>query len=184
MPTKYTREVLEHLVSTSTTFAQVVRRLGLRPSGGNHAHIRRIIEEFALSTSHFIGQAYNRGRTFVSLRKHWSDILVLSTKRVKAKILRRAMIESGIPYKCALCENIGEWLGNPLGLEVDHLDGNFLDNRPENVRFLCPNCHAQTETYCARNVQKWCGVQELNLQAVLPAPEPKSGASANSANPA
>ena len=53
-------------------------------------------------------------------------------------------------YKCSCC-GISEWNNNPITLEVDHIDGNPYNNLPENLRFICPNCHSQTSTYRAKN---------------------------------
>ena len=58
---------------------------------------------------------------------------------------------SFIPYECAFCGNKGEWLGKPVALELDHINGISNDHRLENLRFLCPNCHAITDTYCGKN---------------------------------
>jgi hypothetical protein len=54
--------------------------------------------------------------------------------------------------KCEICEIGNEWNGKPLTLQLDHINGIHLDNRIENLRILCPNCHSQTATFCGRNV--------------------------------
>jgi predicted nucleic acid-binding Zn ribbon protein len=56
-------------------------------------------------------------------------------------------------YKCSCC-SISQWNGKSIVLEIDHIDGNSENNRPENLRFICPNCHSQTDTYKARNIGK------------------------------
>jgi predicted RNA-binding Zn-ribbon protein involved in translation (DUF1610 family) len=68
--------------------------------------------------------------------------------------LRRALVEIGVPYQCAACGVSGDWNGLPLILHVDHVNGNYLDSRPENVRFLCPHCHSQTASWAGRNKRK------------------------------
>lgn len=73
------------------------------------------------------------------------DILVIGTKRnsiIKNLLLRENLIE----YKCSLCGQGNIWNNKNLVLELDHINGNSSDNRLENLRFLCPNCHSQTET--------------------------------------
>ncbi len=61
------------------------------------------------------------------------------------------MLESGIAYECACCGQGPDWCGEKLTLQIDHIDGDWSNNQRENVRFLCPNCHSQTATYCTRN---------------------------------
>jgi hypothetical protein len=64
--------------------------------------------------------------------------------------IKQRLIASGLPSVCALCGNTGEWQGRPLTLQLDHINGVPDDNRRENLRLLCPNCHSQTETFTGR----------------------------------
>jgi hypothetical protein len=149
---KYTRELLEPAVRGSTSYGQVIDKLGLRRGGGTQANLINRIRSYGLDTSHFVGQAHGKGKQ----SKHRipaAEILVNNRtgRREHADLLRRAMTESGIPYECDLCGNDGTWLRMELRLQVDHRDGHELDNRIHNLRFLCPNCHSQTATFGSRN---------------------------------
>jgi len=64
----------------------------------------------------------------------------------------RLIDEKIIKYECAECKNDGVWEGKYLSLHLDHINGVFNDNRIENLRFLCPNCHAQTDSYAGKNI--------------------------------
>ena len=153
---QYTRELLEPIVAESYSIAEVLRRLGLRQAGGNQAHIARRIRAFGLDTSHFLGGRRNRGREHRPARKRADELLIekpLLASRTHAYKLRRALAEIGTPPVCALCGIGSEWRGANLTLEIDHINGQHNDNRPDNLRLLCPNCHSQTETFCARNVR-------------------------------
>jgi len=62
---------------------------------------------------------------------------------------RRILIDTLGRY-CHICKNT-EWLGDPITLELDHIDGNAENNAADNLRLLCPNCHSQTPTYKNKN---------------------------------
>lgn len=81
-------------------------------------------------------------------RKSYDEIQ--SNDSIKKTIIRDKLI----PYVCEQCGNTGEHLGKPLTLHLDHINGQNKDHRLENLRFLCPNCHSQTHTYCGRNIKK------------------------------
>ncbi|WP_205856969.1 HNH endonuclease signature motif containing protein [Phytoactinopolyspora endophytica] len=146
---KYTREMLIEAVKSSKSVAGVLRHLGMRQSGGSHAHISRRIKQLGIDTTHFTGQAHNKGRPPRN-RLTWHEILVvrpLGSRRAEAHRLRRALIESGRQYRCEACGLGNSWNGNRLTLHVDHISGDCDDCRAENLRFLCPNCHTQTPTW-------------------------------------
>lgn len=141
---KYTKEILEDIVKDSISYAGVLRALGLKRAGGTQSHIKSRIEHFGICTKHFTGQAHAKGKVSSS-RKTADQILVLRIEGVRQKShqLVRALIECGIQHSCSKCGQLPEWLGNPLTLDVDHINENWLDDRLENLRFLCPNCHSQ-----------------------------------------
>jgi len=65
--------------------------------------------------------------------------------------VRRVIIKDGLlPYECSECD-ISEWNDKKLALHLDHINGKNGDHRLENLRFLCPNCHSQTDTYTGKN---------------------------------
>jgi hypothetical protein len=147
---RYSDELLARAVAESVSYAGVIRALGLRQAGGTQAHIARRIRAAAIDTSHFNAQAHNRGKSS-PFRLHPEQVLRIlpaGSGRVKAPQLRRALIAAGVPERCDECGLDPEWQGRPLRLVVDHRSGDWIDNRKENVRFLCPNCHAQTATWC------------------------------------
>ena len=148
---KYSDEELAHAVARSTSVAQVMRILGIKPAGGSHFHISKRIRRTGLDTSHFLGQAIHRGK--VRPRLSPEEILIQRqdrSSRTKPDLLRRALAEIGVPGACAICGVEDRWCGRPLVLHVDHIDGDASNNLRQNLRLLCPNCHSQTATYCRK----------------------------------
>ncbi len=128
-----------------------LRRLGLRPAGGNPASLRRRIERLGLSTAHF-DPAARPGRprgTQIPLE----DVLV-ERSTYKREILKRRLYDSGLKSrKCELCGQGEEWRGRRMSLILDHVNGVPDDNRLENLRIVCPNCNATLDTHCGRNAR-------------------------------
>ncbi|TXS55353.1 hypothetical protein EAO77_03500 [Streptomyces sp. t39] len=147
---RWTREVLSPVVAASSSMCEVLRRLGLDVVGGYHTHISRRVTALGLDTSHFRPPDRAGG----TRRRDPGAVLVVQpperSRRIPGERLRRAMTASGVPDRCALCATTPSWRGRPLPLEVDHRDGDWRNNRPENLRLLCPNCHAVTDTYRGR----------------------------------
>jgi hypothetical protein len=149
---KYTKELLGPLVVASTSIMEVLRRLGLRHSGGSHAYLSQAIKKLGLDTTHFKGIRAESGnnRAMVRPKLTWEQVLILrpaTANRSKAHILRRALQEYGRPYVCESCGQLPWWNEKPLVLQVEHKNSLTYDDRPENLEFLCPNCHTQTPSY-------------------------------------
>lgn len=144
-------------VDTSTSISGVLRLLNLKPAGGNHAQIKKYIEEYDLKTDHMTGQGWCVGEKRGYLVKGHTipleDILVENSSYSSNRLRKRLIKENIKKNHCEICF-LADWLGLPISLELDHINGNHKDNRLANLRILCPNCHAQTPTYRGRNIKK------------------------------
>lgn len=149
---RYTDDDLKEAIATSFSLAEVLRKLNVRDAGGNYDLLKRRIKELNLDTSHFNGKAWLRGRTNPFVRQRSLDeILVENSTYVSSQNLKQRLIrESIFEHRCVSC-GLETWLDNKIPLEIDHINGERRDNRLENLRLLCPNCHALTSTYRGKN---------------------------------
>ncbi|MET7985423.1 HNH endonuclease [Streptomyces sp. NPDC005281] len=141
---------LRSAVRGSTSYADVMRDLGMDVNDTNHRRVRRAASRLRIDTSHFKRRAWGRPERPPSSPTAHRVLVVLPDQagRTNRTRLHRAMSEVGVPYACTGCGNTGEWLGRPITLQIDHVNGDWRDNRRENLRYLCPNCHSLTETWC------------------------------------
>lgn len=143
-----TDDDFRNLVSESMNITDILRKLGLCTTGGTSSRsLKKRIAELEINTDHFSSASTCNKSTF-SL----SEILISDSKYTNIHRLKKRLVsESVLKYECSICGNIGEWLGKPLSLQLDHINGKNNDHRIENLRFLCPNCHCQTDTYAGKN---------------------------------
>lgn len=158
---KYTKEWLEELCAESYTYNEVLRKAGRKLGGGNQSYLKKKIDEFNIDVSHFKKQGWSKDLTHnidSRIRKAYKynlDEIFIENSPVVRKIIRDYVVKFNLlEYKCVMCGNTGEWLGQKISLELDHINGINNDHRLENLRWLCPNCHALTETYAGKNNKK------------------------------
>lgn len=150
---KLSDEQFAELLKKSSTISEVLFKLGYTVKGNSwgYSQVKRRMDDLNLDYSIFKGKsAVIKTNKLNNVKKE--DILKENCKHQRT-VLRRYVIKNNlIPYKCAIC-GCTEWQGKTLSLELDHINGINNDNRLENLRFLCPNCHSQTSTYGSRNQQ-------------------------------
>ena len=145
--------VLRELTPRCTSLVELMRELALDPEdSANYRRLRRALSRYEVDTGHFTRSSWaaSKPRAPRSFDPHTVLRRVETDQRVSGDRLRRALMAVGVPVVCAQCGLDGCWRGKPLTLEVDHINGDFRDNRLENLRFLCPNCHATTDNYCRK----------------------------------
>jgi 5-methylcytosine-specific restriction endonuclease McrA len=145
---------LKEIVERSYSIAQVLKELGLKPIGGNYRILKRKLKEQDISTSHFTGMAHNKGKTWSRPKVPTAEILKEGSNFQTFKLKNRLLKEKLIENKCVDCGLTDTYNGKPLSLHLDHINGDNTDNRIENLRMLCPNCHSQTDTYAGKNKGK------------------------------
>ena len=150
---RYSDEQLQKAVEESVSIRGVLLALGLAPLGGNYATIHRRVAELGLSTHHWLGQGYLRGKTHNYKPKRPLQEILQAGTRYQTSDLRRRLLAEGLMQ--ARCNNCGleQWLHAPIPLELDHIDGDVENNAINNLRLLCPNCHALTPTYRGKNTK-------------------------------
>ncbi|MGW7055018.1 HNH endonuclease [Streptomyces sp. NPDC054887] len=158
---------LRTAVPAASSFADVVRALGLVVNDTNHRRVRRRTAQLGLDTSHFTRRAWGAVPVNRSKPVAANALVVLApgSARPHRTRLHRALQEIGVPYRCSSCGNGGEWLGQPMTLQIDHINGDWLDNRPGNLRYLCPNCHALTATWCRNRRRRTDVTEERSIGA-------------------
>lgn len=123
---KYSKEV--------NSIAQLLGKLNLKQAGGNFANMKRLLQKLNIKTDHWKGQAWNKGQQL----KDWS-------KYSQPKNFRKHLLKER-DFKCESC-NRKTWNKKQIPLEIHHIDGNRTNNKLDNLKVLCCNCHATTETW-------------------------------------
>ena len=159
---QYTKEWLEKTCAESFSYAEVLRKSGRKQGGGAQATLKEKIALYNIDVSHFTLQSWSKGKTKetdprilskekYSLQEVFCDNSPITQRVLRGYVERHKLIE----YKCDTCGCTGEWQDGFISLELDHKDGNNKNNKISNLHYLCPNCHALTETYRGKNKETY-----------------------------
>lgn len=154
-PRKYTEEQFVEAVKESQSIRQLLGKLGLKEAGGNYAICKKRIADMDLDVSHFgtikDRQGWAKGKKFQGRYVFALEEILVENRYFQTYKLKQRLIESGhFEAICSGCK-LDKWMEQPIPLELDHMNGKNDDNRIENLRLLCPNCHAQTTNYRGKN---------------------------------
>jgi hypothetical protein len=148
----WTDAELKVAAKSSYSYRSVIKKLGLIPAGGNYVQVQARIRDLGLKTTHFTGSRWNVGRTYHTNTRPALETLLVKNGNSQSYKLKKRLYESGL--KKPECELCGWAVISPDGrvpLELDHINGDRFDNRLENLRILCPNCHSLQPTHRGRN---------------------------------
>ena len=137
-------ETLTELVKNSTSFSEVIRQLAYKSFTSQQPVLKQYLDKNNISYFHFKGHAWNKVEVPLS---DDNDFGVVNKRTIREILLKER------PYQCEKC-GLVDWLGEPISLQVHHIDGNSNHTTRHNLMLLCPNCHSQTENWCHKNVNR------------------------------
>lgn len=141
-------EEFKLIVNESRTITECLKKLGLVNKGRNNKTFLARVDEENISIEHI--RKLSASVAQEGKRIPLEDFLVLG-REVQGSAIKKKLVAAGLMEdKCSVCGQLPEWFGKPLSLELDHINGDRLDNRIENLRIICPHCHSQTDTFRGR----------------------------------
>ncbi len=148
----WTESQLRIAVKSSRSIRQVLFSLKLVEAGGNYEQLKKYIEIYKIDTKHFKGRGWNKGlKVPYKPRKKLKDILIKNSDFQSYKLKNRLYRAGLKKQKCEICGWAKRSKDGRIPLELDHINGNKMDNRIENLRILCPNCHSLQPTHRGLN---------------------------------
>ncbi len=147
----YTKKELQCIVNKSNSYSDVCRFIGITITGYQYKQLKKVLKKFNINIDHFDKSKYHQFIE-IPLRNILVEHSVYCRKNLKKRLINNNLLEN----KCNNCGLSNEWNNKPLILQLDHINGISDDNRLENLRLLCPNCHSQTDTFSGRKTRNKC----------------------------
>lgn len=152
---RWTTDQLKLAAKQSFSIRQVLHALGLREAGGNYTQITKYLSEYKIDIKHFKGKGWNKGLSGIgSPRFSLAEILVTGSFFQSYKLKKRLYLAKLKKEECEECGWAMQAEDGRIPLELDHINGESRDNRIENLRILCPNCHSLKPTHRGKNKHK------------------------------
>lgn len=147
---------LRKVIKNSISFRSVLLHYNMAVSNYSYRILKRYIAKFNIDISHFKKSGWSKNKSFQKI--DIKNYLVENSNKITSHALKIRLINEGyFERKCSIC-NLENWLESLIPLELDHINGDHYDNRIENLRILCPNCHALVPNKCYREPNKcFCG---------------------------
>ena len=139
-----TDEQITQVAESSISALEASSKLGIK-----YDTYRKHATRLGVFKTNQSGKGISKNRPSIPL----SDILEGNQPQYNVNRLKNRLIETGLKkHECESC-GLSEWMDNPIPIELDHINGQCYDHRLENLRVLCPNCHAMTDTYRGKNTK-------------------------------
>jgi ribosomal protein L7Ae-like RNA K-turn-binding protein len=141
------KEELQRLVDESSSLTDILRKQGKSVSGTTVKILKNKLDEYGIQ------YFFIKEKDIIGKKIELSEILK-KDRPYRSSALKQRLIEEGLKEDvCEICNQGPIWNGKPLTLQLDHINGDHNDNRIENLRILCPNCHTQTETFGSKKTK-------------------------------
>lgn len=147
-----TKEQLQQMVNESSSFQEVLRKFNMENTSGNYRMLRKRIreDEIDLTSINSVKKLNGNKERFMTQRTN-DELFTENNTAYTETVKRRIIKENLMPYECQICKTNDIWQNKKITLILDHINGVSNDHRLSNLRFLCPNCNSQTDTFCGRN---------------------------------
>lgn len=139
-------------MNTSKSYRAVLIKLRLVSAGENYEQIKHRIAALGLNTKHFTGMGWNIGMKFRPVPPAPVETLLVMNGTAQSFVLKKRLYVAGLKTPmCELCGWAEQAADGRIPVELDHINGDHHDNRLENLRILCPNCHSLQATHRGKN---------------------------------